>query len=180
MVINKDNQVPPPPNPDDNKAIMEFGIPDLNKLNSAITPPTVNARHFKIKGFMIQMINAAGQFGGLPSEDPHLHLKTFMEMCDSFVISGIPPDVIRIKLFPFSLRDKARTWLNNLPANSITTWNDLGRPSVVTGCSLNYVEKGEPTMRVNDDQVAFSILKTAKFEDPTEKYLPSEDGNKRH
>ncbi|KAK4284214.1 hypothetical protein QN277_001075 [Acacia crassicarpa] len=126
IVINRDNQVPPPPNPDANKAIMEFGIPDLNKLNSAITLPTFNAGHFEIKGVMIQMLNAAGQFGGFPSEDSHLHLKTFMEVCDSFVIPGIPPDIVKIKLFPFSLRDKARTWLNNLPANSITIWNDLG------------------------------------------------------
>ncbi|KAK4264934.1 hypothetical protein QN277_026049 [Acacia crassicarpa] len=126
--MHRDNQVPPPPPPDpnENKAIMEFGIPDLNKLTSTITPPTINAGHFEIKSVMIQMLNEAGQFGGLPSEDPHLHLKTFLEVCDSFVIPGIPPDTIRIKLFPFSLRDKARTWLNNLPANSITTWNDLG------------------------------------------------------
>ncbi|KAK4276049.1 hypothetical protein QN277_019041 [Acacia crassicarpa] len=126
--VHRDNQDPPPPqlDLDENKAIMEFGIPDLNKLTSAITPPIINAGHFEIKSFMIQMLNAARQFGGLPSEDPHLHLKTFLEVCDSFVIPVIPPDAIRIKLFPFSLRDKACTWLNNLPANSITTWNDLG------------------------------------------------------
>ncbi|KAK4270582.1 hypothetical protein QN277_019372 [Acacia crassicarpa] len=126
--MHRDNQDPPPPQPDldENKAIMEFGILDLNKLTSVITPSTINAGHFEIKSVMIQMLNAAGQFGGLPSEDPHLHLKTFLEVCDSFVIPGISSDAIRIKLFSFSLRDKARTWLNNLPANSITTWNDLG------------------------------------------------------
>ncbi|KAK4269663.1 hypothetical protein QN277_022791 [Acacia crassicarpa] len=126
--MHRDNQVPPPPPPDldENKAIMEFRIPDLNKLTSAITPPTINAGHFEIKSVMIQMLNAAGQFGGLPSEDSHLHLKTILEVCDSFVIPGIPPNAVWIKLFPFSLRDKVRTWLNNLPANSITTWNDLG------------------------------------------------------
>ncbi|KAK4283008.1 hypothetical protein QN277_000013 [Acacia crassicarpa] len=124
----RDNQDPPPHQPDldENKAIMEFGIPDLNKLTSAIAPPTISAGHFEIKSVMIQMLNATGQFGGLPSEDLHLHLKTFLEVCDSFVIPGIPPDAIRIKLFSFSLRYKACTWLNNLPANSITTWNDLG------------------------------------------------------
>ncbi|KAK4269933.1 hypothetical protein QN277_023027 [Acacia crassicarpa] len=126
--MNRDNQVPPPPppDPDVNKAIMEFRIPDLNKLSSDITPPTINDGHFEIKGVMIQMLNAAEQFGGLPSEDPHLHLKTFLEVCDSFVIPGIPHDTVQIKFFPFSLRDKARMWLNNLPANFITTWNDLG------------------------------------------------------
>ncbi|KAK4263289.1 hypothetical protein QN277_028724 [Acacia crassicarpa] len=124
IAMHRENQ-DPPPNVDGNKAIMEFGIPDLNKLTSAIIPSTLQAGHFEIKSVMIQMLNAAGQFRGLPSEDPHLHLKTFLEVCDSFVIPSIPPDTVRIKLFPFSLRDKARTWLNNLPANSITTWNDL-------------------------------------------------------
>ncbi|KAK4258430.1 hypothetical protein QN277_007881 [Acacia crassicarpa] len=127
--MHKDNQDPPPHQPDldENKAIMEFGIPDLNKLTSTISPPTINAGHFEIKSVRIQMLNAAGQFGGLPSEDPHLHLKTFLVVCDSFVILGIPPDAIRIKLFPFSLRDKARKWLNNLSTGSITSWKELGR-----------------------------------------------------
>ncbi|KAK4269772.1 hypothetical protein QN277_022885 [Acacia crassicarpa] len=127
--MHRDNQDPPPyqPDLDENKAMMEFGIPDLNKLTLAIAPPTINAGHFEIKSVMIQMLNVAGQFGGLPSEDPHLRFKTFLEVCDSFVILSIPPDAIRIKLFPFSLRDKARKWLNNLSTGSITSWEDLGR-----------------------------------------------------
>ncbi|KAH9679446.1 hypothetical protein KPL71_026137 [Citrus sinensis] len=32
---------------------------------------------------------------------------------------------IAIRLFPFSLRDRARAWLNSLLPDSITTWNDL-------------------------------------------------------
>ncbi|KAK4259826.1 hypothetical protein QN277_006118 [Acacia crassicarpa] len=126
--MHRDNQDPPPHQPDldENKTIMEYGIPDLNKLTLAIAPPTIIVGHFEIKSAMIQMLNAAGQFGGLPSEDLHLQLKIFLEVCDSFVIPGISPDAIRIKLFSFSLRDKAHTWLNNMPANFITTWNDLG------------------------------------------------------
>ncbi|KAK4263513.1 hypothetical protein QN277_028912 [Acacia crassicarpa] len=121
--VNRDNQVPPPPPPDldENKAIMEFEVPDLNKQTSDIAPPTINAGHFEIKSVIIQMLNAAGQFGGLLSEDSHLHLKTFLEVCDSFVIPGIPSEAIQIKMFPFSLRDKAQKWLNNLPTGSVTS-----------------------------------------------------------
>ncbi|KAK4276324.1 hypothetical protein QN277_019285 [Acacia crassicarpa] len=106
---------------------MEFGIPDLNKLNSAITQLTVNDGYFEIKIVMVQMINAAEQFEGLVDEDLHSHLRAFMEICDSFIILRVTLDAIRIKLFPFSLRGKARKWLNNLPANSVTSWEDLGR-----------------------------------------------------
>ena len=62
----------------------------------------------------------------MPSEDHHLHLKMFMEVCDAFRIPGVPADALRIKLFPFSLRDKAQAWLNTLPTYSVISWTNLG------------------------------------------------------
>ena len=32
---------------------------------------------------------------------------------------------LKLKLFPFSLRGKAKEWLHSLPTDSIKTWNDL-------------------------------------------------------
>ncbi|GJS15730.1 reverse transcriptase domain-containing protein [Tanacetum coccineum] len=40
-------------------------------------------------------------------------------------LNQVPPDVIKLMLFPFSLEGAARTWLEKEPPNSITTWNDL-------------------------------------------------------
>ncbi|KAL5580185.1 hypothetical protein UlMin_012627 [Ulmus minor] len=71
------------------------------------------------------MLQTAGQFSGLPTEDPHLHLRLFMEVADAFKINGVTDDILKLKLFPYSLRDRARAWLNSLPSDSITTWNDL-------------------------------------------------------
>jgi len=34
-------------------------------------------------------------------------------------------EVINLKLFPFSLKDKAKTWFNFLPKNSIATWDEM-------------------------------------------------------
>ena len=87
---------------------MEFGIPNLDGLNSGITPPAITAAQFDLKPVMFQMLQTVGQFSGMPLEDPHLHLKMFMEVCDAFRIPRVPADALRIKLFLFSLRDKDR------------------------------------------------------------------------
>ena len=46
-------------------------------------------------------------------------------MSDAFKIVGALQEALRLRLFPFSLRDQARAWLNSLPSDSITTWNGL-------------------------------------------------------
>ena len=40
-------------------------------------------------------------------------------------MNGVYHNVIKLKLFPFSLRDKARYWFNNLMSGSIDTWGTL-------------------------------------------------------
>ncbi|XP_020245227.1 uncharacterized protein LOC109823363 [Asparagus officinalis] len=67
------------------------------------------------------------QFGGGATEDPNLHLSIFLEYCDTLKLNGVTNDAIRLRLFPFSLKDKARAWLHSLPAGSITTWDQLSR-----------------------------------------------------
>jgi len=34
-------------------------------------------------------------------------------------------EIIKLKLFPFSLKDKAKTWFNFLLKNTIATWNEM-------------------------------------------------------
>ena len=34
-------------------------------------------------------------------------------------------NIIKLKLFPFSLKGKAKTWLQNLRSGSIRTWNNM-------------------------------------------------------
>ncbi|KAK5845657.1 hypothetical protein PVK06_001857 [Gossypium arboreum] len=48
-----------------------------------------------------------------------------MEVSDSFKIAGVTEDALRLKLFPYSLRDRERAWLNSLPPSSISTWQEL-------------------------------------------------------
>ncbi|XP_060962179.1 uncharacterized protein LOC133032300 [Cannabis sativa] len=97
----------------------------FNELNPGIVRPEIQAPQFELKPVMFQMLQTMGQFSGMPTKDPHLDLRSFLEVSDSFKIQGVSEEVLRLKLFPFLLRDRARSWLNTLPPDSVTNWNDL-------------------------------------------------------
>ena len=46
-------------------------------------------------------------------------------MCDTVKYNGVNDDAIRLRLFPFSLKDKAKNWLISKPPDLITSWDDL-------------------------------------------------------
>ena len=40
-------------------------------------------------------------------------------------LNGVRPEVIKLHLFPFSLRDIVATWYESLPYGSVDTWEEL-------------------------------------------------------
>ncbi|GJV03498.1 zinc finger, CCHC-type containing protein [Tanacetum coccineum] len=73
----------------------------------------------------IRLVQNGCSFHGLRSEDPNQHLKDFLKLVDSLDLDGENRERTRLRLFQFSLRDQASNWLERLPAESITTWEDL-------------------------------------------------------
>ena len=103
----------------------DYTRPSLEGTRTCIARPAVAVNNFEIKPNIIQMVQNSVQFGGLPNEDPNLHIANFLEICDTFKINGATDDAIRLRLFPFSLRDKAKRWLQSLSHGTITTWDAM-------------------------------------------------------
>ncbi|KAL5550770.1 hypothetical protein UlMin_000946 [Ulmus minor] len=108
-----------------NRALKDYSIPNVGI--SSIQRPPIQANNFEIKPAIIQMIQNSVQFGGLPNDDPNLHIAHFLEICDTFKHNGVTDDAVRLRLFPFSLNSKAKAWLISLPPGTITTWEGLVR-----------------------------------------------------
>src|SRR3954470_7898537 len=92
---------------------------------SSIVRPPVQATDFEIKPEFITFIQNTLQFSGSSQEDPNQHLTEFLEACDLVKFNEVSNDAIRLRLFKYSLRDKAKAWLRSREAGSITTWEEL-------------------------------------------------------
>ena len=121
MAEEEANQVAP------QRTLMEYVRPGFNANQQSVARPPVNANNFEIKPALLQMIQSSVQFYGLSNEDPNAHIANFLEICDTFKYNGVSDDAIRLRLFPFTLKDRAKAWLNSLAPGSINTWDQLAQ-----------------------------------------------------
>ena len=91
---------------------------------SAVRQPAIEANNFELKPAFIIMVQQH-QYTGHLSEDPNEHMGRFMRMENTVKINGVRPEVIKLQLFPFSLRDVAATWFESLPYGSINNWQEF-------------------------------------------------------
>ncbi|CAN6454214.1 unnamed protein product [Victoria cruziana] len=114
-----------PPREEPPRLLGEFFIPTKYDRGAGGMGPLVGAIHYEIKASTINMLSS---FYGLASEDPYRHLDEFLDVCVMVRISHTEDDVLRLRLFPFSLKEKAKDWLKSLPPSvQIVTWEDLQR-----------------------------------------------------
>ena len=98
----------------------EFWRPIIQEEYSVVRQPPIEENNFELKTALITMVQQH-QFTGHPLEDPNEHLGRFMRMENTVKLNGVRPDVIKLQLFPFSLRDAAATWFDSLLVGSVNT-----------------------------------------------------------
>ena len=102
----------------------DFWRPIIQEEYSAIKQPTIDANNFELKPALITMMHQ-NQFTGHPTEDPNEHLGRFLMMANTVKLNGLRPEMIKLHLFPFSLRDITATWYESLPYGLVDTWEEL-------------------------------------------------------
>ncbi|KAJ9705740.1 hypothetical protein PVL29_003706 [Vitis rotundifolia] len=126
---------------------------------SCIVPPL---EQLSIRPHIVPLLP---NFHGMESENPYAHIKEFEEVCNTFREGGASIDLMRLKLFPFTLKDKAKIWLNSLRPRSIRNWVDL---------QAEFLKKFFPTHRTNGlkRQISnFSAKENEKFYECWERYM---------
>ncbi len=99
-------------------------------------PAEGKSANFEIKGGILHRLPT---FHGLPMEDPNKHLKEFQFICGSMTPQEADENIFKLKTFPFSLSDRAKDWLYELPEGSVTSWDAMMKA---------FLEKFFPASRV--------------------------------
>ncbi|XP_074298219.1 uncharacterized protein LOC141629046 [Silene latifolia] len=100
--------------------IKELTAPDLTQQPLCITyAPLGENGTFELKSGLIHLLPT---FNGLSREDPNKHLSDFHIVCSSMKPATVTDEQLKLRAFPFSLKDSARDWLYYLPPASIDTW----------------------------------------------------------
>ncbi|KAG7529700.1 Retrotransposon gag domain [Arabidopsis suecica] len=120
---NRPADIQDPPNVEQPKNIGAGDAPRNHHQRQGIVPPPVQKNNFEIKSGLISMIQG-NKFHGLPMENPPDHLDSFDRLCGLTKINGVTKDMFKLRLFPFSLGDKAHHWEKNLSPDSINSWDD--------------------------------------------------------
>ena len=63
-------------------------------------------------------------FHGKPSEDPYRHVDELSHVCEINHLQNVPADTMKMKLFPGTLRDRAKDWFLKL-GKEFTSWTEM-------------------------------------------------------
>ena len=121
-------------NPNEFRSMRDCMHPPRMSAPSCIVPPT---EQLVIIPHIVPLLPT---FHGMESENPYAHIKEFEVVCNTFQEGRAIINLMRLKLFPFTLKDKTKIWLNSLRLRSIHTWTDL---------QAEFLKKFFPTHRTN-------------------------------
>ena len=87
--------------------------------SSCIVPPTED---MIVRPYILPLLPT---FHGMESENPYSHIRDFEEVCNTFKEDATNLDLMRLKIFPLTFKDKSKIWLNSLRPRTIRNWTEL-------------------------------------------------------
>ena len=91
-----------------NNKLCDFSNSNNNDFLSTLIAPLNDVESCEINGALLNLV-MKDQFSGLPSKDVATHLNNFVDLCEMQKKKDTDNDIVKLKLFPFSLRDRAKT-----------------------------------------------------------------------
>ena len=120
------------------KTLRQFSAPSSSHIPTGLNVIQAGNDGFELKTGLVNMVQAS-PFCGKASEDANAHLQNFLEVSNTINPRGTTLDDVRLRLFPFSLLGKAKTWFYS-NKEVCTTWE---------ACSNAFLAKYFPVGKTN-------------------------------
>ena len=99
-------------------------------MRDHIHPPRVSApsciiptvKKVAVRPYLVPLLPT---FHGMENENPYTHIRDFEEVCTTFKEGTTDMEMLKLKAFPLTLKDKAKIWLNSLRPRTIRNWAEL-------------------------------------------------------
>ncbi|CAH9114554.1 unnamed protein product [Cuscuta epithymum] len=111
----------PNPTMGDAQLMKEFGRPTVGVSPSCIVLSEA-ARNYDLKTVHF---NQLPSFHGLSSEDALIFIRDFYGIVQNFPLQGVTEDELKMRCFPYTLKEAAKAWFMSLTPGSLRTWNDV-------------------------------------------------------
>ena len=103
------------------KHLSDYARPVLQRPVTRIHAPLNRGENFSIDSHVMSMLPI---FHGKPSEDPYRHIDDLSLVCEINSLQNVPTDKMKMKLFPATLRDRAKDWFLKL-GKEFTSWIEM-------------------------------------------------------
>ena len=108
-----------PMNPNTYRTMRDHIHPPRVSAPSCIIPP---ADDVAVRQYLVPLLPT---YHGMENENPYTHIRDFEEVCTTFKEGMMDMDLLKLKAFPLTLKDKAKIWLNSLRPRTIRNWAEL-------------------------------------------------------
>ena len=108
-----------PMNPNAYRTMRDHIHPPRVSAPSCVIPP---ADDVAVRPYLVPLLPT---YHGMENENPYTHLRDFEEVCTTFKEGMMDMDLLKLKAFPLTLKDKAKIWLNSLRPRTIRNWAEL-------------------------------------------------------
>ena len=106
-------------NPNENRTMRDHIHPPRVSAPSCIVPHTEDVN---VKPYLVPLLPT---FHGMENENPYRHIRDFEEVYMTFKEGATDMEMLKLKAFPLTPKDKAKIWLNSLRSRTIRNWGDM-------------------------------------------------------
>ena len=119
LLEEQQSQPGTPMNPTTHRSMKDHIHPPRVSAPSCIIP---HVEDVAVRPYLVPLLPT---YHCMETENPCTHIRDFEEVCTTFKEGMMDMDLLKLKAFPLTLKDKAKIWLNSLRPRTIRNWAEL-------------------------------------------------------